>query len=83
MCVSATGTSCTNVDDAADTQRILREPSQLTATTPFQKTKGKSVAIDPASFLPRVDSKWKVGAHVSAAGGVENAVLNARAIGWV
>ncbi|KAF5315667.1 hypothetical protein D9611_004932 [Ephemerocybe angulata] len=32
-------------------------------------------------FLPRVQSPWKVCAHVSAAGGVENAVLNAAAIG--
>ncbi|KAL4068144.1 xylose isomerase-like protein [Scleroderma citrinum] len=29
----------------------------------------------------RVNSPWKVGAHVSAAGGVENAVLNAARIG--
>ncbi|KIY69167.1 AP endonuclease [Cylindrobasidium torrendii FP15055 ss-10] len=30
---------------------------------------------------PRVDSPWKIGAHVSAAGGIENAVSNALAIG--
>ena len=35
------------------------------------------------TFLDRVDSPWKVGAHVSAAGGVENAVTNAAAIGSV
>lgn len=29
----------------------------------------------------RVDSPWKVGAHVSAVGGVENTVLNAVSIG--
>jgi len=31
----------------------------------------------PADFAPRVASAWKVGAHVSAAGGVENTVVNA------
>ncbi|KAJ4483695.1 AP endonuclease [Lentinula aciculospora] len=37
--------------------------------------------IDLSSFPERVSSEWKVGAHVSAAGGVENAVLNAAKIG--
>ena len=32
-------------------------------------------------FPARVTSPWKIGAHVSAAGGVENAVLNAARIG--
>ncbi|KAH0826901.1 xylose isomerase-like protein [Lanmaoa asiatica] len=31
----------------------------------------------PSDFTPRVSSAWKVGAHVSAAGGVENTVVNA------
>ncbi|KAI9574151.1 AP endonuclease [Boletus coccyginus] len=31
----------------------------------------------PSDFAPRVSSAWKVGAHVSAAGGVENTVVNA------
>jgi len=35
------------------------------------------------TFLPRVNSRWKVGAHVSAAGGIENAVINAASIGFV
>jgi len=37
----------------------------------------------PRCFLERVNSPWKVGAHVSAAGGVENAVTNAITIGFV
>ena len=45
------------------------------------KGKAKEVVIDTSTFLPRVSSPWKVGAHVSAAGGVENAVANAAAIG--
>jgi hypothetical protein len=35
------------------------------------------------SLRHHVDSPWKVGAHVSSAGGVENAVTNAVAIGSV
>lgn len=31
----------------------------------------------------RIVSDWKLGAHVSAAGGVENAVTNAVSIGFV
>lgn len=31
----------------------------------------------------RSSSLWKVGAHVSAAGGIENAIINAAAIGYV
>jgi AP endonuclease-1 len=31
----------------------------------------------PSDFAPPVSSAWKVGAHVSAAGGVENTIVNA------
>jgi AP endonuclease-1 len=33
-------------------------------------------------FLSRIDTPWKIGAHVSSAGGVENAVRNAARIGY-
>ena len=36
-----------------------------------------------SSFPKRADSLWKVGAHVSAGGGVENTVTNAVSIGSV
>ncbi|PPQ68236.1 hypothetical protein CVT24_005044 [Panaeolus cyanescens] len=43
-----------------------------------KRTKG----VDVSNPLPRDStSLWKVGAHVSSAGGVENAILNAHAIG--
>ncbi|KAF8967275.1 xylose isomerase-like protein [Flammula alnicola] len=45
------------------------------------KEKAKGLEVDPTTFLQRVDSPWMVGAHVSAAGGVENAVVNAVSIG--
>jgi hypothetical protein len=41
-----------------------------------------ALSTDPSSYAPRADRSWKVGAHVSAAGGVENAILNAAAIGY-
>ncbi|KAJ7932783.1 AP endonuclease [Mycena leptocephala] len=45
------------------------------------KAKGKSKVIDPPQYAKRPTSLWKVGAHVSAAGGIENAIINAAAIG--
>nr|GAT46306.1 predicted protein [Mycena chlorophos] len=41
----------------------------------------KSTATAPVVYAARQNSTWKVGAHVSAAGGVENAVTNAASIG--
>ncbi|KAG6871844.1 hypothetical protein C0995_015810 [Termitomyces sp. Mi166 len=37
--------------------------------------------IDKSIFPVRHDSPWKVGAHVSASGGVENTILNAAELG--
>ncbi|GLB34475.1 putative AP endonuclease family 2 [Lyophyllum shimeji] len=37
--------------------------------------------METITFPTRVSTPWKVGAHVSAAGGVENAIPNAAAIG--
>ncbi|EIN06965.1 AP endonuclease [Punctularia strigosozonata HHB-11173 SS5] len=45
------------------------------------KKKGKDVSPHPEDYRVRVSSPWKVGAHVSAAGGVENAIQNAASIG--
>ena len=48
------------------------------------KSDGPEVEIsDDGKFPERVDSLWKVGAHVSAAGGMENTVTNAVSIGSV
>lgn len=41
------------------------------------------VEPDPADYPSRVETPWKIGAHVSAAGGVENAIINAAEIGQV
>jgi hypothetical protein len=40
-------------------------------------------ASDETTLRDRVDSPWKVGAHVSSVGGVENAVTNAATMGSV
>ncbi|KAJ7490901.1 xylose isomerase-like protein [Mycena latifolia] len=45
------------------------------------KGKAKSKVAEPPQYAERSDSLWKVGAHVSAAGGIENAIINAAAIG--
>lgn len=42
---------------------------------------GNNDSVDRATFPVRTVSPWKFGPHVSAAGGVENAVLNAAKIG--
>lgn len=41
------------------------------------RQKKEQVIPKPSDFAPRLSSPWKVGAHVSAAGGVENAIVNA------
>ncbi|KAJ7237752.1 xylose isomerase-like protein [Mycena haematopus] len=43
--------------------------------------KGKTKIADPPKYGVRSSSLWKVGAHVSAAGGIENAIINAASIG--
>jgi hypothetical protein len=43
----------------------------------------KTLEYDPTTFLPHGKSPWKVSAHVSASGGVENAVVNAAMIEYV
>lgn len=56
-----------------------------TSTRRARNTKGKGKATDaePPTYPERFTSSWKVGAHVSSAGGIENAIVNAAAIGYV
>ncbi|KAG6877383.1 hypothetical protein C0993_007903 [Termitomyces sp. T159_Od127] len=46
-----------------------------------QKRGVKTPMIDKSMFPTRYESSWKVGAHVSASGGIENTILNAAEIG--
>ncbi|KAJ7765665.1 xylose isomerase-like protein [Mycena metata] len=68
------------------TKRKLTETAGITESelpNPAKKlkSKGKSKAVEVPQYGSRPVSLWKVGAHVSAAGGLENAVINAAAIG--
>ena len=56
--------------------RVVKKPK----TT---KTSDKPTEFCLSDFPTRSDSLWKIGAHVSAAGGVENTILNAANIGCV
>ncbi|KAJ7500423.1 xylose isomerase-like protein [Mycena galericulata] len=51
------------------------------ATKKIKSTKAKGKVAAPPQYAQRPESLWKVGAHVSAAGGIENAIINAAAIG--
>lgn len=64
----------------------IGESKELTEVPkPKPRKKAKEPPVEPVleDFKPRVQNEWKIGAHVSAAGGVENAVKNAASIGCV
>ncbi|KAI0064504.1 AP endonuclease [Artomyces pyxidatus] len=46
-----------------------------------RRTKVEHIEPRPEDFPTRVQTPWKIGAHVSAAGGVENAIVNAAKLG--
>lgn len=48
-----------------------------------KKTRSKKSKDPSPGNYPRITNEWKFGAHVSAAGGVENAIVNAAEIGQV
>ncbi|KAF8125960.1 xylose isomerase-like protein [Boletus edulis] len=65
---------------------VVTEPNDLEQNNavasptkqPRKARQKKTHAIPkPSDFAPRVSSAWKVGAHVSAAGGIENTIVNA------
>ncbi|CAK5279106.1 unnamed protein product [Mycena citricolor] len=62
--------------ESSSAVEIESSPRKKARAVRVSKTKSVSVAI-----RDKVDSPWKVGAHVSAAGGLENAVKNAVQIG--
>jgi len=65
-----------------DGEAIAVETETKEITKRVNKAKGP-IALPFDAYPKRVDSEWKVGAHVSAQGGVENAILNAASIGCV
>lgn len=46
-----------------------------------KRRRAKDPSFNSSSFPSRTASEWKIGPHVSAAGGVENTVINAASIG--
>jgi len=81
------GSQITLVDGIAgvniESQSTLVEESSVTAKSAPRGRRKKKAAVEPspADYPPRKSRDWKVGAHISAAGGIENAVLNAAKIG--
>src|SRR6266567_9324242 len=59
------------------------KPYRVTGDKPKERRKKRARCWMRRSFFKPVNSSWKVGAHVSVAGGVENAVTNAIALGFV
>ncbi|KZT02361.1 AP endonuclease [Laetiporus sulphureus 93-53] len=48
-----------------------------------KRVRPKAVLVEPVptDFAPRAVNAWKIGPHVSGAGGVENTIVNAAAVG--
>lgn len=65
---------------SADAVEAQTPPAKKAKAT---KKSNNTVAYSLPDFPERSDSLWKIGPHVSAAGGVENAILNAASIGCV
>ncbi|GJJ11124.1 hypothetical protein Clacol_005355 [Clathrus columnatus] len=57
----------------------ISSPSITRRKTVKVKLEKESISLE--DYPKRLNLEWKVGAHVSAAGGVENAILNAASIG--
>ncbi|KAI0685051.1 xylose isomerase-like protein [Cytidiella melzeri] len=68
--------------DSFDTEKPpLKKPRRKAPKQQADVASSAESEYDLADFPTRVTSPWKFGPHVSAAGGVENAVLNAARIG--
>ncbi|ESK89722.1 apurinic apyrimidinic endonuclease [Moniliophthora roreri MCA 2997] len=73
-------------EDIGEAQRMVASGSSsisspIVDAKPKRTKKAKTETLDLSALPERATSAWKVGAHVSAAGGVENAVYNAAKIG--
>lgn len=81
--VSASTSTLT--EETPSSLTVAQENSTLaTSKAPRKINSKKKLVPDPSDFLARNrENPWKIGAHVSAAGGVENAIVNAAMIGWV
>ena len=77
--------------DEQPSQTLVETQSSVADISTDTKTKGKRgrakkgspPQVSPTDFPPRSDLEWKIGAHVSAAGGVEESITNGAKIGFV
>ena len=68
------------------TQTGNRQKGGGSLPTSIKKERSKkntASCYDPTDFPLRPNSEWRIGPHVSAAGGVENTIINAASIGLV
>ncbi|THH26742.1 hypothetical protein EUX98_g7445 [Antrodiella citrinella] len=62
-------------------KRQLEEQDVEEGPKQKKQRRKKAEIVKPDDFPTRGESPWKVGPHVSAAGGVENTIINAASIG--
>ena len=74
-------------DNPRPTKRArVDKPTKSSGSRAPRKAAGaKRAKAEPApgDFAPRAANAWKIGPHVSSAGGVENAIVNAASVGYV
>ncbi|GJE97725.1 AP endonuclease [Phanerochaete sordida] len=68
---------------SSDLTSLEAESSKVAPAKKTKKPRKKADVVEftPEDFPKRPDLPWKIGPHVSAAGGVQNAVLNAASLG--
>ncbi|KAI0786179.1 xylose isomerase-like protein [Abortiporus biennis] len=64
-------------------KELAEKPDEVEQERPAKRVKSTKSTVEykPEDFSTRIDSPWKVGPHVSAAGGIENTIINAASIG--
>ncbi|KAI0934928.1 hypothetical protein AcV5_006613 [Taiwanofungus camphoratus] len=66
--------------EGRDLEHVDADSTEL-AQKPRRRKKAETIEPKPEDFPSRVVNPWKVGPHVSSAGGVENAIVNAATVG--
>lgn len=69
----------TTITSEFSSETVFPDSSTQKKRKTTRSVKGETKAED---YRQRVSSPWKIGAHVSAAGGVENAIQNAASLGY-
>lgn len=69
------------LEDIREATITISSKAKSSKKTVRKKKVKEVVEPDPADYPSRVETPWKIGAHVSAAGGIENAIINAAEIG--